>query len=121
MLHEFDNLGRRVKDIGAPAAVFGAGAPATRDLTTQYRYDAIGRLTRRIDANDQSTWYVYDAAGQLTHGITALGEVSESRYDAARTAGVNPALPEPVGPDGGRDLRRHYHYHRSTDESVNDA
>ena len=34
MLHEFDGLGRRVKEIGAPSAVFGAGTPATRDLTT---------------------------------------------------------------------------------------
>jgi YD repeat-containing protein len=81
-LYEFDSLGRRVKEIAAPAAVFGVGAPGTRDLTTHYRYDAAGRLARRIDANGQSTWQVYDAAGQMTHGISALGEVSESRYDA---------------------------------------
>jgi YD repeat-containing protein len=82
-LHEFDTLRRHVKEIAAPSSVFGAGAPGTRDLTTQYRYDAGGRVSRRIDANRQSTWYVYDAAGQLTHTISALGEVSESKYDAA--------------------------------------
>jgi YD repeat-containing protein len=83
MLYEFDNLGRRAKEIAAPASVFGAGAPGTREFTTQYRYDASGRLARRIDANGQSTWQVYDAVGQLIHSISALGEVSESRYDAA--------------------------------------
>ncbi len=82
MLYEFDSLGRRVKEIAAPSSVFGAGAPGTRDLTTQYRYDAGGHVSRRIDANRQSTWYVYDAAGQLTHTISARGEVSESKYDA---------------------------------------
>ena len=81
MLHEFDGLGRRVKEIGAPSAVFGAGTPATRDLTTQSRHAAAGHVSRRIDANGQSTWYVYDAADQLTHTISALGEVSETRYD----------------------------------------
>src|ERR1700752_3218711 len=83
MLYEFDNLGRRVKEVAAPSSVFDPGASGTRDLTTQDRYDARGRITRRIDANGQSTWHVYDPAGQQTHSISALGEVSESRYDAA--------------------------------------
>jgi YD repeat-containing protein len=83
VLHEFDSLGRRVKEVAAPSSVFGAGAPGARDLTTHYRYDAGGRVSRRIDANGHSTWFVYDAAGQLTHTINALGEVSEGKYDAA--------------------------------------
>jgi YD repeat-containing protein len=83
MLYEFDNLGRRVKEVAAPASVFGAGAPGTRDLTTQHRYDANGLLTRQIDGNGQSTWHVYDGAGREIHRISALGEVSQSRYDAA--------------------------------------
>ena len=83
MLYEFDNLGRKVSEIAAPSTVFGAGAPGTRDITTLYRYDATGRLTRRIDANGRSTWHVYDAAGQRTNTINALGEVGASRHDAA--------------------------------------
>jgi YD repeat-containing protein len=83
MLYGFDNLGRRINEIAAPSSLFGPGAPGTRDLTTAYRYDASGRLTRRIDPLGQSTWQVYDAAGQLTHIINALGDVSENRYDAA--------------------------------------
>lgn len=81
-LYEFDSLGRRVKEIAAPSADFGVGAPGTRDLTTQYRYDIAGRVSRRIDANGNSTWYVYDAAGQLSYTINGLGEVSQSQYDA---------------------------------------
>jgi len=77
----FDKLGRRVKEIAAPSAVFGAGSASARDLTTEYRYDAAGRVSRRIDAAGQSTWYVYDAAGQLNDTINAEGEVSQSSYD----------------------------------------
>ncbi|MDF2120414.1 putative Ig domain-containing protein [Roseiarcaceae bacterium H3SJ34-1] len=80
-LYTFDNLGRRTGEIAAPSAVFGAGAAGTRDLTTLYRYDVCGRLSRRIGANSASTWYVQDAEGRRTHEISALGEVSESRYD----------------------------------------
>lgn len=74
MEYEFDNLRRRVKDVVAPGS---------RDLETQYRYDAAGRLTRRIDPNGQSMWYVYDPVGRLAQTISALGEVAETRYDAA--------------------------------------
>lgn len=82
-LYETDNLGRRVTEIAAPSLFFDAGDPGTRDLTTRYRYDASGRLTRRIDPNGHSTWQVYDSAGRQTHSIGHLGEVSETRYDAA--------------------------------------
>ena len=116
MLHEFDGLGRRVKEIGAPSAVFGAGTPATRDLTTQSRYDAAGHVSRRIDANGQSTWYVYDAAGQLTHTISALGEVSETRYDTVgRLVFSRRYLNRFERDDGGR-LRRCCRYLRSADD-----
>lgn len=77
----FDKLGRRVKEIVAPSAVFGAGSARTRDLTTEYRYDSAGRVSRRIDANGQSTWFVYDDAGQLRQTINAMGAVSENAYD----------------------------------------
>jgi YD repeat-containing protein len=69
--HEFDSLGRRTKEVSAPSPVFGVGSSGTRDLTTQYRYDAAGRVIRRIEANGQSTWQVYDAAAQLTYAISA--------------------------------------------------
>ena len=81
-LYEFDSLGRRTQEIAAPSSVFGAGGPGTRDLTTSYRYDAGGRLSRRVEANRMSTWHVYDAAGQLTYTISALGDVTENSYDA---------------------------------------
>src|SRR4030095_13535811 len=61
-LVEFDQLGRRVREIVAPSAVFGPGSPDTRDLTTEYRYDAAGRLSCTIHPDGANTWYVYDDA-----------------------------------------------------------
>ncbi|WP_237745110.1 putative Ig domain-containing protein [Kribbella catacumbae] len=81
MTYEFDNLGRKTKQIDAPSTVLGTGAPGTRDLTTQYRYDAAGRLSRVIGVDGNSAWTVYDAAGQVTHAINAEGEVSQNTYD----------------------------------------
>jgi YD repeat-containing protein len=81
-LVEFDQLGRRVKEIVAPSAVFGPGSPNARDLTTEYRYDAAGRPSCTIHPDGSSTWYVYDAADQQIQTINAIGEVSESVYDA---------------------------------------
>ena len=118
MLHEFDSLGRRVKEIAAPSSVFGAGAPGTRDLTTQYRYDAGGRVSRRIDANRQSTWYVYDAAGQLTHTISALGEVSESKYDAVGRLVYSRRCAQSSEREHGCRLRRCCRYFRSADSHM---
>jgi YD repeat-containing protein len=77
----YDRLGRRVKEIAAPSSVFGNGTATTRNLTTEYRYDASGRLSRKIDANGKSTWYIYDAAGQLTYTVNASGEVTGNVYD----------------------------------------
>jgi len=71
-----------VKEIAAPSALLGAGSARERDLTTEYRYDSAGRVSRRIDAGGQSTWYVYDAAGEINYTINAEGEVSQTFYDA---------------------------------------
>lgn len=81
-LADCDPLGRRVTEIVAPSAVFGPGSPNARDLTTQHRYDAAGRLSCTIYPDGTSTWYVYDAAGQQIQTINAAGEVSDSVYDA---------------------------------------
>ncbi|WP_238175986.1 putative Ig domain-containing protein, partial [Kribbella albertanoniae] len=78
---EFDNLGRKTKQIEAPSAVLGPGPASARDLTTEYRYDGAGRISRTIDADGNSSWTVYDAAGQITHLINAEGEVTHHRYD----------------------------------------
>ncbi|WP_405060174.1 putative Ig domain-containing protein [Kribbella sp. NBC_01505] len=79
--YEFDNLGRKSKQIDAPSTVLGGGVAGARDLGTQYRYDAAGRLSRVIDAQGNNAWTVYDAAGQATHTINAEGEVSQNTYD----------------------------------------
>src|SRR5581483_3788414 len=62
--------------------VLGAGSTTERNLTTQYRYDAAGRVSRKIDANGKSTWFIYDDAGQLTYTIDPTGAVVQQFYDA---------------------------------------
>ncbi len=73
--YTYDNLGRRTSEVVDP----GTGK---LNLTTQYKYDAVNNLTRKIDARGYSTWYVYDAANRQTHTIDALGGVTQNTYDA---------------------------------------
>ncbi|TXH72383.1 MAG: hypothetical protein E6Q88_06340 [Lysobacteraceae bacterium] len=80
--YTFDALGRRTRGIVELREPLSNGQIAVRDLITEYRYDAAGRLSRMIDAAGNSTWYAYDAAGQLQQTINALGEVDETLYDA---------------------------------------
>jgi len=77
----FDALGRRIQQIEAPSAVLGAGEASERDLTTQYRYDAAGRLSRTIDANGNSTWFLHDRVGELIGQVDALGQLTRNVYD----------------------------------------
>jgi YD repeat-containing protein len=73
----YDNLGRRTEEILDPTSLGG-----TLNLRTQYRYDANGNMTRRIDAAGNSTWYVYDTLNRLTHTVNALGNVELNSYDS---------------------------------------
>jgi YD repeat-containing protein len=74
-VYQFDNLGRRISEVIDP------GTEPHLNITTQYRYDLNGNLTRKIDAEGHSTWYVYDAADRLTFTIDALGGITETMYD----------------------------------------
>ena len=77
-VYEFDMLGRRISETVDPL-VNDVGL----NLVTQYRYDANGNLTRKIDAAGYSTWFVYDTKGQMSYTVDALGGVSEMIHDAA--------------------------------------
>lgn len=46
----------------------------------QYRYDGLGRTVEEIDANDASTQYAYDAFGRLTTNVLPLGATVVRRY-----------------------------------------
>lgn len=82
--YQFDGLGRRIVEIVDPGTV-----PDHLNLTTRYRYDANGNLTRKIDAEEHSTWYVYDDAGRLAFTIDALGGITEiSRDEEGRVEGT---------------------------------
>lgn len=73
--YTYDNLGRRTQEVVDP------GSGNKLNITTQYKYDANGNLTRKIDARGYSTWFVYDADNRLTHTVDALGGVTETTYD----------------------------------------
>lgn len=49
---------------------------------TRHQYDAAGRKTATIDANNNKTLYYYNTDGQLVYQINAAGEVSENVYNA---------------------------------------
>ena len=69
----YDKLGRLYKEVLSPGNL---------DITTQYRYDLNGNLTRKIDANGRNTWYGYDRANQKIFEINAAGYVTRYAYDA---------------------------------------
>jgi len=102
--YEFDDLGRRVRQVAVPSSVFGAGSASERDLTTTYKYDDAGRLSRVIDANGASTWFVHDAAGQLLQTLDSLGSVVENRYDGDGRLIETRAYAEPVDVEGFGDV-----------------
>jgi YD repeat-containing protein len=74
--YRYDALGRRQQEIRDP----GEGR---LNITTAYRYDAAGNLTRRIDAEQNSTWFVYDNAGRQRLEVDARGYVTENIRDQA--------------------------------------
>jgi YD repeat-containing protein len=72
----YDNLNRRIEEIVDPTSLGG-----TLNIRTQYRYDANGNVTRKIDALGNSTWFVYDTLNRLTHTANALGNVWLNSYN----------------------------------------
>lgn len=81
--YAFDVLGRRIEEVVDPGTGLNAatGRPYL-NLTTRYRYDANGNVTRVIDAAGNSTWYMYDALDRLRGTVDATGAFTETRYDA---------------------------------------
>ena len=76
-VHSYDSLNRKIQTIVDPRTVSeGLG------LTTQYRYDANGNLTRVIDANGNSTWMIYNDANEQVFQVNALGEVKTTERDS---------------------------------------
>lgn len=73
-LYTFDKLGRKTSEVVDP----GTGS---LNITTQYKYDLQGNLTRVIDANGNSTWFMYNLSNQKTRQIDAMGGVTTYNYD----------------------------------------
>ena len=74
--YKYDNLGRRIEEIVDPIEFGG-----TLNLSTRYRYDANGNVTRKIDSRNVSTWFVYDTLNRVTHAIDGAGGVTVTTYD----------------------------------------
>ncbi len=93
--YQYDKLSRRTQEVVDP----GTGK---LNITTLYRYDAAGNVTRRIDANGHSTWYVYDLNDRLIAQVDPLGGVTGKSYDAEGrvTATRRYALPVATGAFG---------------------
>lgn len=56
--------------------------PAEERTDVVNRYDALGRLIERTDAEGNDTRFAYDARGRRTRIETALGHVTTREYDA---------------------------------------
>ncbi|UAA38395.1 putative Ig domain-containing protein [Paraneptunicella aestuarii] len=94
---EYDKNGNRVKEIsgfGSPEAITTAYVfndnnqrthtivdPDGEALTTEYRYDAAGRVKVSINASGYVAQYFYDAKGQLTYVIGEADSVTHYTYD----------------------------------------
>ncbi len=68
----YDALGRKVSETIDPDGFA---------LTTEYRYDKLGNVTKTIDADGNNTWFLYNDVNQLTFSINSAGEVTENVYD----------------------------------------
>jgi len=78
--YSYDQLNRKTAEIRRSVAHTGVNAGAaeqrdvltekTDDLTTQFSYDALGNLTRSIDALGGVTYSFYDVLGRLRASIT---------------------------------------------------
>jgi YD repeat-containing protein len=74
--YKYDNLGRRIEE-----TVDAGTAPGNLNLKTQYAYDKLGNVTRRIDAKLQHTRYIYDANNRLSHELDAESGLTQYAYD----------------------------------------
>jgi RHS repeat-associated protein len=71
LLHEYDELSRRVKTIAPGGAA------------QQQFYDKAGRVIRSVDARGNAILMEYDDAGRNTKITDALGHTTQFAYDAA--------------------------------------
>jgi YD repeat-containing protein len=76
----YDRLNRKTTEtrvgvsFAANAAAIPAGQPAVANIVTQYGYDALGNLTRTLDANGGEVLSYYDALGRVTAVVSPAAQ-----------------------------------------------
>ena len=63
------------------SALCGNAASQTQNTTTRYEYDAMGNVTKIINANNAATLQSYDALGRLVSQTDPDGKVTSYAYD----------------------------------------
>ena len=84
--NSYDLLGQRYCEVSPNANAASVtcpafGQPAVAD-TSNWTYDANGRLSTATDADGNTTTYAYDGDGNQTQVTDALGNVTKTAYDA---------------------------------------
>ncbi len=72
----YDRLGQRTRETRRGVAyssvdASGVVSAAVGDVAVEYQYNALGQISRKIEATGDATSYDYDAAGRLTREIRA--------------------------------------------------
>lgn len=90
--------------------VAGSALPAPARETTQYRYDALGRLVKVIPSTTPATTYGYDAADNRTRvSKSGFAAAAQATYDFAPNSGYTNQTTYPrflgdVNGDGRQDM-----------------
>jgi len=79
---EYDAAGRVLKRIANVDPVRPQNDESQYNLTTEYEYDALGRLVAVIDTDGNRSEFEYDSAGRLARSTDPQGNVTGYRYDA---------------------------------------
>lgn len=79
-----------LRSVSAAALLAALSAPALAAETTQYTYDALGRVISAIDASGKKVVYTYDSAGNRTRVSNGaeFQEIIPTAFSASSNAGT---------------------------------
>jgi RHS repeat-associated protein len=77
----YDGTGNLVEERRGNERLLADGSWESADQVRRFRYDALGRVVERIDAEGHASTFVYDRVGNLRVEVDARLERTEHRYD----------------------------------------